>query len=86
MVFDKLKQLNQIREIQKNLEKETAESEKQGVKVVLNGKMEIEEVVLNHDLPIEKQQELVKDCHNEAIKKIQVILAKQMQNFPGFGM
>lgn len=86
MVFDKLKQLNQLREIQKNLEKETAESEKDGVKVVLNGKMEIEEVVLNANLSLEKQESLVKDCHNEAIKKIQIILAKQMQNFPGFEM
>jgi len=85
-MFDKLKQLNQIREIQKRLEKETAEAEKEGVKVVLNGKMEIEEVVLNPDLPAEKQEALIKDCHNEAIKKIQIILAKQMQNFPGFGM
>jgi len=85
MAFDKLKQLNQIREIQKNLEKETAGVEEEGVKVVLNGKMEIEEVLLNKDLPIEKQQNLVKSCHNEAIKKIQVILAKQMRNFPGFG-
>jgi len=86
MVFDKIKQLNQIREIQKSLEKETAEAEKEGVKVVLNGKMEVEEVFLNADLPIEKQEALIKDCHNQAMKKIQIILAKKMQSFPGFGM
>lgn len=83
-MFDKIKQLNQIREIQKDLEKETAQVENNGVKVVLNGKMEMEEVVLNESLSIEKQQELIKDCHNQAIKKIQVALAKKMQNFPGF--
>lgn len=86
MVFDKLKQLNQIREIQKDLEKETAQVEKDGVKITLNGKMEVEEIILNENLPIEKQQNLIKDCHNEAIKKIQIALAKKMQNFPGFGI
>ncbi|MDO8524554.1 MAG: YbaB/EbfC family nucleoid-associated protein [bacterium] len=85
-MFDKLKQLSQIREIQKSLEKETAEAEKDGIKVVLNGKMEIEKVVLNTSLPIEKQEFLIKDCHNEAIKEIQIILAKKMQNFPGLGI
>ena len=85
-MFDKLKQLNQIREIQKDLEKETVEVEREGVKVVLNGKMEMEEVFLNQELPKDKQEALIKDCHNEAIKKVQIILAKKMQSFPGFGM
>ncbi len=86
MVFDKIKQLNQIREIQKDLEKETIEVEKEGIKIILNGKMEIEEVFLNQELPKDKQEALIKDCHNEAIKKVQIILAKKMQSFPGFGM
>jgi len=85
-MFNKIKQLNQIREIQKDLEKETIEVEKEGIKIILNGKMEIEEVFLNQELPKDKQEALIKDCHNEAIKKVQIILAKKMQSFPGFGM
>jgi len=85
-MFDKIKQINKIREIQKDLEKEISQVEKEGVKVVLNGKMEIEEIILSENLPIAKQQLLVKECHNEAMKKIQIELAKKVQNFSGFGI
>jgi len=77
-MFDQLKQLKQLKEIQDQLKKERVEVEKNGVKAVVNGKMEIEEIVLNPDFGIERQEKAVKDCVNEAVRKVQTNLAQKM--------
>ncbi|MBU1290013.1 YbaB/EbfC family nucleoid-associated protein [Patescibacteria group bacterium] len=77
-MFEKLKELKKLKELQGELGKEKAEAEKNGVKVVVNGKMEIEEVVLNGELNKESQEEAVKNCANEAMKKIQMLAARKM--------
>jgi len=77
-MFDKLKQLKQLKEMQSELAKERIEVEKNGVKAVLNGKMEIEEIILNPELSKEEQERIVRDCVNEAMKKIQTIAAQKM--------
>ncbi len=84
-MFDKLKQLGQLTQLKKlkdSLEKERKEVEKEGVKVIVNGKMEIEEIKLNPNLEIEEQEKIVKDCINEAMQQIQKEAAqKMMQGF-----
>lgn len=85
-MFDKLKQAKQLLELQSQLKKEKVVSEKQGVKVVLNGKLEVEDVVLNPELDISKQAQVIKDCFNDAVRKMQVELAKKMSNLPGLGL
>ncbi len=77
-MFDKIKQLGKLKEIKDSLEKEKVESEKEGVKVVINGKMEVEEVFLNPDVKLERQQELLKECFNEAFGKMQQLAAQKM--------
>jgi len=77
-MFDQLKQLAQLKSLKEKLEKERAESEKDGVKVVVNGKMEIEEVRLNPNLDLQSQEKAVKDCVNDAIKKVQMSAAQKM--------
>lgn len=79
-MFDKLKQLKQIKELQDSLSKERKEVEKEGVKVTVNGKMEIEEIVLNPDLDAKKQAEIVKECLNDAMKQVQMAAAQKMFN------
>jgi DNA-binding protein YbaB len=49
-MFDKLQQLQKINELKNSLAQEKAEQEIQGIKVVVNGKMEIEDIHLNPDL------------------------------------
>ena len=56
-MFDKLKQLKQLKELKDSLSQEKAEVEKRGVKIIVNGKMEIEEIHLNPDLNKEEQEE-----------------------------
>ena len=79
-MFDQLKQLQQLREIKNSLEKERKEVEQEGVKVLVNGKMEIERVELNPDLSKERQEELVKSCFNQAIREIQKEVAQKMMS------
>ena len=81
-MFDKLKQLHQLKKLKDVLEKEKEVVEKEGIKVMVNGKMEIENIKLNPELSIEKQEKLIKDCFNEALRKIQMKAAqKMMQGF-----
>ena len=77
-MFDQLKQLQQLKKIKDVLEKERREVKKDGVRVVVNGKMEIEEIQLNSQMDIEKQGKIVKDCINEAMKQIQREAATKM--------
>lgn len=84
-MFDKLKQLQQLKELRDSLSQEKEEVERKGVKVIINGKMEIEEIQLNPDLSKEEQEQILKECINESMKKIQMIVASKMSQMPGFG-
>jgi DNA-binding protein YbaB len=82
-MFDKLQQLQKINELKNSLAQEKAEQEIQGVKVVVNGKMEIEEIQLNPDLSTEEQARILKDCVNQAMQKVQMIAARKMSEMGG---
>lgn len=77
-MFNDFKQLGKLKELKDALEKERKEIEKEGVKVIVNGKMEVEEIKLNSQLDIEKQEMIVKECINEAVKQIREEAAKKM--------
>jgi len=83
-MLDKLKQIKQLRDIQSALAKENATVEKNGVVVVINGKMEIERISINPGLEKEEQEKLLKECVNDAIKQLQRIMASKMSGMPGF--
>ena len=83
-MFDKLKQLQKINELKNSLAQEKAEQEIQGVKVVANGKMQIEEICLNPELGSEDQARILKDCINQAMSKVQMIAARKMSEIGGF--
>jgi DNA-binding protein YbaB len=77
-MFDQLKQLKQMKDLQDKLGKERVEIEKDGIKVAVNGKMEVEEIILNPSLSKEQQEKTVKDCINDAMKKIQISAAQKL--------
>ena len=77
-MLDKLKQLKELKGLQNQLEQEKVEVEKNGVKIIMSGKMEIQEINLNVELTKEEQEETIKDCLNEAMKKIQTLAAQKM--------
>jgi len=79
-MFDKLKELNKIRELKKVLENERKQAEINGIKVTVNGKMEVEDIQLNPELSSEEQAKLVKECINKAMREMQMEAAKKMFN------
>jgi DNA-binding protein YbaB len=82
-MFEKMQQLREIKKISDSLSTESAEVEKQGVKVVINGKMKIDNIELNSELTKEEQEKILKDCINEAMTKIQKIVASRMSAVTG---
>ncbi|NCN22472.1 YbaB/EbfC family nucleoid-associated protein [Candidatus Falkowbacteria bacterium] len=87
-MFNKLKQFKDLRDKAKTMQSalagETISQEKNGIKVSLNGNLEIIEIKLNSDLNKNEQENSLKSCLNEAIKKTQKVMAKKMQDMGGF--
>jgi len=82
-MLDKLKQLGQLKAMQEAIKSERFEYERDGIKVVVNGNLMVEQVILTQDLPKETGGQLIKDCVNEAIKKAQWAVA---QKFSGLNL
>jgi DNA-binding protein YbaB len=86
-MFSKLKQFQDLRSqaktMQNALAQETITEEKNGVKVVLNGNMEVINLTLNETLPKSSQEDTLKNCFNDAIKRAQRIMAKKLQDMGG---
>jgi DNA-binding protein YbaB len=81
-MLDKFKQLRNLKKLQDELSKEKVEVEKEGIKVVVNGEMKIEEIFLNGNLSKEKQEKILKDCINEAMDRMKFRMAQKMQEMP----
>lgn len=79
-MFNLFKNLKELKELNDLLSKEKTTIEKDGIKIVVNGKMEIEELVLNPNLEINKQQKILKECLNDALRKVQITLLTKLSN------
>ncbi len=77
-MFDQFKQLKKLKELKSVLEKQKKEVEREGVKVTVNGRMEVESLILNPELDTEKQAQIVKELINQGMKEIQKEAAQQM--------
>jgi DNA-binding protein YbaB len=84
-MFNKLKQISQLKAIKREMEQAKFEVTKDGVTVVINGAMTVENITLNPELNIERQSRMVTDCVNEAIKKSQQEMAKKLQGMGDLG-
>ena len=86
-MFNKLKQFRDLRSQAKTLQNalagETITVEKKGIKVVMNGNMEIIQFFLNETLSKQNLENGIKDCVNDAIKQTQRIMAKKVQEMGG---
>jgi len=91
-MFSKLKQFKDLRSqaksMQDTLSQETISIEKKGIKITMDGNMDVKEISTPEDLSGEKLDKALRDAINEAIKKTQRIMAQKMQEmggFPGLG-
>ncbi len=86
-MFNKLRQFKDLRSqaktMQNALAQETITEEKNGVKVVLNGNMEVLELKLGDGLSKDAQESALKSCFNDALKRAQRIMAKKLQDMGG---
>ncbi|MEX1014075.1 MAG: YbaB/EbfC family nucleoid-associated protein [Candidatus Paceibacterota bacterium] len=69
-MFDNLKDLKKLKDLQNQMKKETITVESNGVSLTLNGEMKIQSLSLNPDLDISNQEKAIKDCFEEAMTKI----------------
>lgn len=86
-MFNKLKQFKDLRQqaktMQDVLEKESITEEKNGIKVVMNGNMEITELTIASEAGKDEIARQTKTVVNDAIKKVQRLMAKKMQEMGG---
>lgn len=86
-MFNKLKQFkdlrNQAKTLQSALALELTEYERGGVKIVMNGNMEITKLTINTDAPKEKLENIMTEVTNETIKRAQKLMAKKVQEMGG---
>ena len=78
-MFNKLKQLKELKQMKDSLSEEKVEVEKQGIKIVLNGNFEIEQLILNSEIEKEQQESILKDCLNEGVRKIQMSMVEKFK-------
>jgi len=83
-MFDKFKQVKKLREMQNNLAKEMVETEEKGIKVVMNGKMEVQEIKILSEMDKEEMEKAIKGAVNSCLKQVQTVAAQKMQDMGGF--
>ena len=86
-MFNKLKQFKDLRSqakvLQNALSNETVIIEKGGVKVIMNGNMEITQLTFDQGLAKENLASILTEVINEAIKKTQRLMAQKVQEMGG---
>ncbi|MCR4284354.1 MAG: hypothetical protein NUV64_03545 [Parcubacteria group bacterium] len=76
-MFDKLRQLKQMKDISRDIQNEKITVEEEGTRVVINGAFMAEEILLNQELNKEKQEIVLKNCFNKAVKQAQMAVAQK---------
>jgi DNA-binding protein YbaB len=84
-MFDKLKDLKKLKDLESALGKETLEKEKDGIRVVVNGRAEIVSISLNSVLDKEKQEQILKECINDVSREAKMLMARKAAEITGFG-
>ena len=86
-MFNKLKQFkdlrNQAKTLQNALAQESVNYEKNGVKITMNGNMEITKLAINTDVQKDRLENILTDAVNETIKRAQKVMAKKVQEMGG---
>lgn len=77
-MFEKLKDLSKLQELQKQIKQKVVEVEVNGVKIHMNGTFEVLSVYLNPELDILAQEKALTNALNSAREKVQKDLAKTM--------
>ena len=85
-MFDKMKQLKKVYELQQQLKSKTVTTTHEGVSVKINGKMEVLEIHLNPELDQRRQERALIEAFRDAMRQIQKIMSEEMKGMEGLGM
>ncbi len=87
-MFSKLKHLKDLRSQAKTMQDvlsgEIITIDNKGVKIEMNGNMEIININITDNIAKESLETIIKDNINDATKKTQKIMAQKMQEMGGF--
>ncbi|MFZ3054364.1 MAG: YbaB/EbfC family nucleoid-associated protein [Minisyncoccales bacterium] len=84
-MFDKLKDLKKLKDLESALGKEMLEKEKEGIKVIVNGRAEIVSISLNSSLEKERQEQILKELINDVSREAKMLMARKASEITGFG-
>lgn len=91
-MFNKLKQIKDLRAQAKTMQNmlagESATAENKGIKLTMDGNMNVTALTIDETMDRAAIEEAMPRAINDAIKAIQKVMAKKMQEmggFPGFG-
>lgn len=88
-MFNKLKQFKDLRDqakqLQNALAEEVIETESHGIKMAINGNLELVSLELNPDLGKEDQEKYLKNLFNDLVKKAQQKMAEKVRGMGGLG-
>ncbi len=77
-MFEKLKDLKKARKMQQAFMKERYSVESNGIKVTVNGSLQVEEILIGPEVDRDQVGEMVRHSVNQALKEIQQKLAQQL--------
>lgn len=83
-MFDKLKDLKKLKDLDSALAKEMIEKERDGIKVVVNGRGDVESISLGGDF--ERQEKILKELLNSASQEAKMKMARRAAEITGFGI
>lgn len=84
-IFDKIKDIQKLKDLDNELAKQNFEGEREGIKVIINGRSEIVSLVLNSELAKERQEQVLKDLINEVSQKAKMAMAQKAAQITGLG-
>lgn len=84
-MFDKLRDLKKLKDLESSLGKETIEKEREGIKVIVNGRAEIVSISLNGEMTKDKQEQILKDIINDASREAKMLMARKASEITDFG-
>jgi DNA-binding protein YbaB len=84
-IFDKLKDIKKLKDLESELSKQVFEGEREGIKVIMNGKSEIISISLNTELEKSRQEQILKDIINETGNNAKMVMAQKAAQITGIG-
>ncbi|MFA5086108.1 MAG: hypothetical protein WC468_00705 [Candidatus Paceibacterota bacterium] len=83
-MFDKLKDLKKLKDLDSALAKEMIKKEKDGIKVIVNGRGDVESISLGAGM--ESQERVLKELLNGASTEAKMKMARRAAEITGFGI